>query len=183
MLATLCGRWHVLLLRGILAIVLGITAIVWPGVTLVSLVLVFGVFTLIDGVAGIALGIRGGPDGKLWWPMILMGVLAVAAGILTFAWPSITAMVLLAIIAVSAIFRGVFEIYAAIRLRKEIDDEWILGISGAAAILFGVLLIARPLEGAVAIALLLGAYMIAMGILAVALALRLRKMGHKLASK
>ena len=181
MLRTVCGRWWVLLLRGLAAIGLGVCAIAWPGITLLSLVFVFGTFTLIDGVAAVVLGIRGEEDGTVWWTVVLMGVLAIVAGIVSFAWPQITIAILLAIIAASAIVRGVFEIIAAIRLRKELDDEWILALSGLISILFGGLILYRPDAGLVAIVLLIGAYMLAIGVLAVALSLRLRRMQHKMA--
>ncbi len=182
MLPIICRRWWVLLLRGLAAIALGITAIAWPGITLVSLVWVFAVFSLADGIAGVVLGMRGEPDGTIWWTMIILGVLAMAAGILAFAWPGLTALVLLVIIAWSAIIRGVFEVAAAISLRKQIDDEWVLVLSGVLSIAFGALLLARPGAGALAMVLLIGAYMMALGVMAVALSLRLRKLQHKLAA-
>jgi uncharacterized membrane protein HdeD (DUF308 family) len=122
---------------------------------------------------------RGEPNGTVWWTMVVLGVLAVAAGVLAFAWPGLTLLVLLSIVAASAIVRGLFEIVAAVKLRQVIDDEWVLGLSGAASILFGVLLAARPGPGLVVIALLIGAYMMALGVLAVSLALRLRRLQHR----
>jgi uncharacterized membrane protein HdeD (DUF308 family) len=157
-------------------------AIVWPGITLFALVFVFAAFTLIDGAAAIVLGIRGEKDGTVWWTLVIMGVLAIIAGIIMFLWPPIALAALLAVIAAYAIVRGIFEVVAAIRLRKEIDDEWILAISGVASIIFGGLILYRPDAGLVAIALLIGAYMLAIGVLAVALSLRLRKMQHKLST-
>ncbi len=176
MLNTVCKRWWVLMFRGIAAIALGICAMVWPGVTLVSLVYLFGIFTIIDGVAAILLGFRGEADGTVWWTMVWLGLLAIAAGIAAFAWPGLSLLVLATIIAVSAIVRGAFEIFAAISLRKELDDEWILGLSGAMSIIFGGLIMFRPGAGLIAIALLIGAYMMALGVFAIALALRLRMM-------
>jgi uncharacterized membrane protein HdeD (DUF308 family) len=122
------------------------------------------------------LGLRGEPDGTVWWTMILFGFLAIAAGIAALAWPGLTALVLVTIIAVSAVVRGVLEIAAAFALRKEIDDEWVLGLSGLLSLAFGILLLVRPGEGALALVLLIGAYMVAIGVMAVALSLRLRKM-------
>jgi uncharacterized membrane protein HdeD (DUF308 family) len=176
----LAQRWWVLLLRGICAIAAGIVTIAWPGITLLALVTLFGIFALVDGAAGIVLGIRGEEDGTMWWTMIVLGVLSAGAGILAFAWPGMTALVLLAIIATSAIIRGVLEIIAAIRLRKDIDDEWVLGLSGLLSLAFGILLWVRPGEGALAVVLLIGAYMLALGVMAVALSLRLRRIQHKL---
>jgi uncharacterized membrane protein HdeD (DUF308 family) len=183
MLSALSQRWWVLLLRGICAIALGITAIAWPEITLISLVYLFGIFTLIDGAAAIVLGIRGESDGTVWWTMILLGVLAIAAAIVTLGWPVFAGLWLLAIIAATAIARGVLEIVAAIKLRKELDDEWILALSGAMSVLFGVLIFRHPGAGAVAIVLLIGAYMLALGAFAVALSLRLRRLQHKLAPR
>lgn len=184
MLRVICGRWWVLLLRGIVAILLGICAIAWPGITLLALAYVFAVFTAIDGVVALVIGIRGESDGTIWWTMVILGALAIAAGItaavMALTWPGLTLTVLLAVVAASAIVRGVFEIAAAIRLRKEIDDEWILGLSGLLSILFGTLILARPGAGLLAIALLIGAYMVALGVMAIALSLRLRRLGNKL---
>jgi uncharacterized membrane protein HdeD (DUF308 family) len=178
MLDAICRKWWILLVRGLAAIALGVCAIVWPGITLLALVFLFGAFTTIDGVMSIWLGIRGEPDGSIWWAMILLGALAIIAGIIAFAWPGLTLLVFLAIIAASAIVRGVLEIVAAIMLRKEIKGEWLLALSGALSIVFGGLLIYRPDVGLVALALLFGAYTIALGILAVALSLKLRRLCH-----
>ncbi len=179
MLTTVCKRWWVLLVRGIAAILFGICAIAWPGLTLLYLVTLFGVFSIVDGVAALILGFRGEADGTVWWTMVTLGVLAIAAGIVAFAWPGVTLYVLATIIAISALVRGTFEIYAAITLRKEIDDEWILGLSGAMSVIFGALIMFRPGAGLLALTLLIGAYMLALGVFAIALALRLRMMHRK----
>jgi uncharacterized membrane protein HdeD (DUF308 family) len=170
----------VLFLKGLCAIALGASAIAWPGITLLSLVFVFATFTIIDGVAALALGFRGEEDGSVWWTLVIMGLLAIFAGLLSFFYPQITVAVLLAIIAASAIVRGLLEVIAAIRLRKELDDEWILALSGLMSILFGGLILYRPDAGLVAIVLLVGAYMIAIGVFAIALSLRLRRVRHTL---
>lgn len=182
MLFTICKRWWVLLIRGLAAIALGICAIAWPGLTLLSLVFLFGAFSIIDGIAAIILGFRGEADGTVWWTMVILGLIAIAAGIAAYAWPGLTLLLLATIIAASAIARGVFEIYAAITLRKELDDEWILGLSGVMSIIFGLLIMFRPGAGLIALTLLIGAYMLALGIFAIALALRLRMMGRNWAN-
>ena len=176
MLTTVCKRWWVLLVRGIAAILFGICAIVWPGITLLYLVILFSAFTIVDGVAAMVLGFRGEADGTVWWTMVFLGVLAIAAGVIAFAWPGVTLLVLATIIAISAIVRGAFEIFAAITLRKELEDEWILGLSGAMSVIFGALIMFRPGAGLIALTLLIGAYMLALGVFAIALALRLRMM-------
>jgi uncharacterized membrane protein HdeD (DUF308 family) len=182
MLTTVCKRWWVLMARGIAAILFGICAIAWPGITLLYLVILFGIFSIVDGVAALILGFRGEADGTVWWTMVTLGVLAIAAGVAAFAWPGETLLILATIIAISAIVRGTFEIYAAITLRKELDDEWILGLSGAMSVIFGALIMFRPGAGLIALTLLIGAYMLALGVFAIALALRLRMMHRKWAS-
>ena len=182
MLRAASNRWWVLFLKGICAIALGVSAVIWPEITIVTLVILFGLFTLIDGAAAIVLGFRGEEDGTVWWTLVFMGVLAFIAGVFVFAFPAIAALWLIALIAATAIVRGIFEIVAAIRLRKELDDEWILALSGLMSILFGGLILYQPVAGAVAIVLLIGAYMIAIGALAVALSLRLRRMCLTLAA-
>jgi uncharacterized membrane protein HdeD (DUF308 family) len=176
MLSAIMQRWWILLLRGISATVFGVLAIVWPGITLLTLVIVYGVVALIDGVAGIALGIRGGVDGRTWWEMILLGLLGVIAGAVTFLWPGLTAVVLLVVIALWAIIRGILEIIGAITLRKIIQGEWLLILSGVLSIGFGLLLLLQPAAGALAVMWLIGIYMIAFGITTIALSLRLRRL-------
>jgi uncharacterized membrane protein HdeD (DUF308 family) len=182
MLASICKHWRELVFRGVLAVIFGVVTIMWPGISLRALIGVFAAFTFLDGVFGIAAGLKGGPEGKVWWPMLLMGVLAIGAGIATLAWPGLTALILLAIIAASAIMRGILQISAAISLRKQIDDEWVLGLSGTMSILFGILLIARPSAGALAVVLLIGAYMLALGIMEIALGMRMRRVSNKISS-
>jgi uncharacterized membrane protein HdeD (DUF308 family) len=180
MLQLIARRWWVVLLRGLAAIALGITAFVAPITTMIALVLVFAAFSIIDGAAAIVLGIRGEPDGTIWWTMIFLGVLAIAAGIAAFLLPGTAVVALLIVIAVSAIVRGVFEIAAAVALRKEIEGEWILALSGVLSISFGVLLMLRPNAGALAVIWIIGAYMTALGVVAVVLSLRLRSLAQKL---
>src|ERR1700742_469771 len=94
MLTTVCKRWWVLLVRGIAAILFGICAIAWPGITLLYLVTLFGIFSIVDGVAALILGFRGEADGTVWWTMVTLGVVAIAAGIAAFAWPGVTLLIL-----------------------------------------------------------------------------------------
>jgi uncharacterized membrane protein HdeD (DUF308 family) len=176
MLSTILQRWWILLLRGISATVFGVLAVVWPGITLLTLVIFYGVVALIDGIAGIALGVRSGVNGRTWWEMILLGLLGVIAGAVAFLWPGLTAVVLLVVIALWAIIRGILEIIGAITLRKIIQGEWLLILSGVLSIGFGVLLLLRPAAGALAVMWLIGIYMIAFGITTIALSLRLRRL-------
>jgi uncharacterized membrane protein HdeD (DUF308 family) len=174
MLDLLARRWWVVLIRGLAAILLGVLAVLMPAVTLVSVIFVFGAFTVGDGLMALIMGFSTHHNGRVWWEMVLLGVLAIIAGAVAALLPGLTALVLVYVIAISALVRGVFEIAAAIQLRKVIDDEWILILAGVVSLLFGGILLIRPGEGAIAMVILIGAYMIALGAMIVALSLRLR---------
>lgn len=165
-------RW--LFVRGIAAILFGILAFVWPGLTLLALVLLYGAYALVDGVSALVLAVRGRRRRETSvWPMILVGIAGIAAGIITFLWPGITALALLVLVAAWSIVRGVFEIIAAVRLRKEIDGEWLLGLAGVLSIVFGVLLVLQPGAGLLALVWLVGIYMIIAGVIYISLGVRL----------
>ena len=170
----LARYWWLILLRGIAAIVFGILAFIWPGLTLVTLILFYGAFVLVDGVLALAHAVMGGGMGSRWW-LALIGVAGIAAGILTFLWPGVTALVLLFFIAGWSIALGVFQIVGAIRLRKEIDNEWTLILGGVLSVLFGLALLIAPGTGALALIWVIGAYAIVFGVLYVMFALKLRK--------
>jgi uncharacterized membrane protein HdeD (DUF308 family) len=109
------------------------------------------------------------------WQVVLIGVLGIAAGVFTFVSPGLTAIALLVLIAVWAVVTGVFQIAAAVRLRREIANEWLLILSGALSVVFGVLMIANPGAGAMAVLWVIGAFAVAYGVLLVILAFKLRK--------
>jgi uncharacterized membrane protein HdeD (DUF308 family) len=170
------GRvWWLVLLRGIAAIVFGMLAWAWPGATLITLVLFWGAYALVDGVAALWAGWQTKDAGRPMWQIVLVGLLGIAAGVFTFVSPGITAIALLFLIAAWAIATGVFQIAAAIRLRKEIANEWFLILSGALSVVFGLLLFANPGAGALAVLWLIGAFAVAYGILLVIVAFKFRK--------
>jgi len=171
---TLARYWWLILLRGIAAIVFGVLAFIWPGITLVTLVLFWGAFTLVDGILALAHAIMGGNVGSRWW-LALIGVLGIIVGLLTFLMPGVTALVLLVFIAAWAIVLGVFQIVGAIRLRKEIDNEWTLALGGALSVLFGIVLLIAPGAGALGLIWAIAAYAIVFGVLMVLAALKLKK--------
>ena len=171
----LARNWGAIAVRGIAAILFGILAFVIPGLTLAVLVMLFGAYALIDGIFNIVAAIRRRANDPPWWALLLEGIVGVAAGVVTFAWPGLTAVTLLYIIAAWAIVTGVLEIVAAVRLRKHITGEWWLALSGALSIVFGGLIMAAPAAGALAIVLWIGAYAIVFGAILLALAFRLRR--------
>jgi len=154
--------------------VLGLITIVWPGITLGALVLLFGAYALIDGLLSLAGAVRAAENHERWGALLFEGLAGIAAGIVTFAWPAITALTLVYVIAAWALITGVFEIAAAVRLRKVLPGEWLLALSGFASLILGILMIAVPLAGALAIAFWVGIYALVFGALLVALGLRLR---------
>jgi uncharacterized membrane protein HdeD (DUF308 family) len=174
MLHTLVRNWWALALRGLVAVLFGLLTFLLPGITLVTLVLLFGAYSLVDGLCNVIAFFR---VASHHWALLIEGVIGIIAGILTFAWPAITAIVLLYLIAFWAIFTGVFEIIAGIRLRKAITNEWLLLVMGVLSLLFGVLILFAPGVGALAIVLWIGAYALVFGIFMLALAFRLR--GHQ----
>jgi len=176
LLHALVKNWWLFLIRGIAAIAFGVLAFMWPGLTLATLVLLYGAFALVDGVAAVIAAIRGGVPAPRWW-LALVGLCGIIVGVLTFAWPGITALVLLIFIAAWAIVMGLFEIVGAIRLRKEIDNEWMLILGGAVSVLFGILLLVQPGAGALALVWIIAFYAILFGILNIAFAFRLH--GHE----
>jgi uncharacterized membrane protein HdeD (DUF308 family) len=174
MLHALAENWWLILLKGICAIIFGLLALAWPGVTVLTLVLFYGAFALVDGVLALAAAIKGGVPAPRWW-LAVVGIIGIGAGILTFAWPGITALVLLFLIASWAIATGIMQIIGAIRLRKEIDDEWLLIASGALSVLFGIILVVQPKVGVLALVWVIGAYAILYGILLCGFAWRIHK--------
>jgi uncharacterized membrane protein HdeD (DUF308 family) len=173
LLAALSRYWWLVLLRGLFAILFGVLAFIWPGITLLTLVLFWGAFMLVDGVLALANAIMGGNMGSRWW-LALVGIAGIAAGILTFIWPGATVIVLLLFIAAWSIVLGIFQIIGAIRLRAEIDNEWWLVLSGVLSVLFGLVLVFAPMAGVLALIWVLGAYAILFGIMLVMLSFRLK---------
>jgi uncharacterized membrane protein HdeD (DUF308 family) len=169
----LATNWWAVALRGGLAILFGLMTFAVPALTLASLIWLFGAYAIIEGAVNLFAAARGHGQ-RPWWVLVIEGAASIGAGVVTFALPGLTALVLLYVIAARAIVTGALEILAAIRLRARIAHEWWLGLSGALSIAFGVLLMAAPVAGALAVVLWIGAYAVVFGALLVGLAFRLR---------
>jgi len=174
----LADRWWLLVVRGIAAVLFGILTLILPGVSLLALVYLWGAYALVDGFFNLMLGARRGRAGARWGWFIFEGILSIAAGVLTFAWPGITALVLLFLIAAWAVLTGIAEIAAAIGLRNILRHEWLLGLVGVLSIVFGIMLFARPRAGALAVASLIGIYAILFGTLLIGLGARVHRWSH-----
>jgi uncharacterized membrane protein HdeD (DUF308 family) len=177
MLDALARNWWLILLRGICALVFGILTFIWPGITLLTLIAFYGAFALIDGMLSIWAAIFGGNMAPRWW-LLIVGLLGVAAGLITLLMPGVTALVLLFFIAFWAIATGAMQIVGAIRLRKEIDNEWMLIAGGALSILFGVILLVQPGAGALGLLFVIGAYAVIYGVILIGFSLKLRAHGQ-----
>lgn len=174
MLHLLAKNWWALLIRGLVAIAFGILTFMWPGLTLIYLVYLFGFYALFDGIFNLVASFR--TPGE-HWAFILEGILGIVAAFLTFFWPGITAIVLLYVIAFWAILTGIFEIVGGVRLRHVIRNEFWLILMGILSILFGAFILIAPGAGALAIVIWIGAYALVFGVMMVILSVRLR--GHR----
>ncbi len=176
--AILGDNWWLLLLRGIAAIAFGVLALFWPAITLISLTLLWGAYTLVDGVFALWAAISGRANapamGPRWW-MAISGVVSILAGLAAFFWPGMTAFILLIFIGIWAIIIGVLTIWGAIQARKEIEGEWVLGLFGLLSIAFGALVLFQPGAGALSLIWTIAGYAIFAGVLLIMLAFRVRK--------
>jgi uncharacterized membrane protein HdeD (DUF308 family) len=165
MLQLLARRWWALALRGVIAVLFGLLTFFIPGITLISLVLLFGFYAILDGIFDIVSAMKA-PGHH--WPLLVEGIVGIVAGLVTFMWPAITAMVLVYLIAFWAILTGLLEIVAGIRLREVIANEMLLILMGVISTLFGILIIIFPGAGALAIIIWIGAYALVFGIILIA---------------
>jgi uncharacterized membrane protein HdeD (DUF308 family) len=182
MLTMLSKTWWVYLVRGVLAILFGILAFSRPALTLATLVIFFGAWALATGVFAIIAAFSAKKDHKDWWVLLLEGLLGIAVGLITFYAPGITAISLLWYLAFWAILTGIVEIVTAVRLRKEIRGEGWLMLGGAASIVFGVLLLARPGAGALALITFIGAYALVIGGILILASFKLKGLHGRLAT-
>jgi uncharacterized membrane protein HdeD (DUF308 family) len=176
MIETLKRHWWVSVIRGIAAIVFGVIAFAYPGLTLATLVLLFGAWVLIDGVFRVVGAIGHHASDPEWGFHLIIGIVGIIIGFLTFHAPQITALALIIYIAAWALMIGATEIALAIKLRREIKGEWFLILMGLASIVFAVMLLWNPLPGALALVWLIGSYAIIFGILGIFFGFRLRSL-------
>jgi uncharacterized membrane protein HdeD (DUF308 family) len=174
MVRSLSQNWWLLVLRGVLAILFGVLAFLWPGITLLTLIVMFGVYAIVDGLMAIVAGLSRTKESPRWWTFLVEGLIGIAAGVSALLWPGLATLVLVYIIASWAVFTGILEIVAAIRLRHEITNEWMLALGGLISVALGILLFFQPAAGSLAILWLIGSYAVIFGILLVILGFRLR---------
>jgi uncharacterized membrane protein HdeD (DUF308 family) len=170
----LARNWWLLALRGLVAVIFGVLAFVWPEVTILTLVYLFGAYAMANGILAFVVAYKAPKGYSRLGSLIVGGVISIAAGIIAFLLPEITALGLVILIAAWAIVTGVLEIVAAMRLRKVITNEWLLVLAGIASIAFGVVAFFMPSASALALMWWIGAYTLAFGVLLLVLAFRMR---------
>ncbi|ADD43491.1 HdeD family acid-resistance protein [Stackebrandtia nassauensis] len=170
----LARSWGLLVFRGVVGVLFGVMALFWPGLTVFTLVILWGAFAIVDGVAGIAMGVAGQAGDR--WIHIFFGVFSLLAGVVAFAWPAMTALVLLIFIAVWAIITGVTYLVTAWRVRHEVTGEWLLALTGVASIALGVVLLLQPTAGALGMVMFIGVLAIIWGAFTVVLGFRMRSL-------
>lgn len=177
MFVLLAKNWGWVLARGIFTIIFGAMAIFWPDITILAFVILFGAYAIVDGVTGIVMGMRR-DSGRGF--LIFMGILGVIAGLIALLWPGITAVALLWVIAIWAIVIGVASIVSGFGLSRDAGGRWLFILTGLAAVILGIVLLAKPGEGAVALVVTIGFFAIIWGLLTVLTSIRLRRLSKEL---
>ena len=179
MLAVAARHWWVLVLQGILGIVFGILAILFPGIALVTLAYVFAAWAIVTGVSHLIEGWRVAEHRGRSWPFAVMGGLGIVAGFLAALIPGITILGLVVLLGAWLVTQGAMEIYTAWRIRREITGEWIIALIGILRVIAGVIVLAMPVVGALLTVTLMAVWAIFGGVAALSLGFRLRRLaGH-----
>ena len=176
MLATAARQWWVLVLQGILGIAFGVVALLNPGITLVTLALLFGAWALISGISSLAQGWRVAEHRGRSWPFAVSGIVSILAGILAILLPPAAIGGLILFLGAWLVVSGVMEAYAAYEIRREIDNEWMLAFVGILRAALGALILVAPIVGAILVVTTVGWVAIVSGLFAIGLGWRLRRL-------
>jgi len=160
------GNWWAMVLRGLAAVLFGLAALSWPGLTLFVLLVCFGVYALVDGLLAFVAGIRA--SGGRRWLLLAEGTLGFLAGLVLF-WPGTTALVLVYVISAWAIFTGLLKVLMGVAFRRKIENGWLMILGGLLSVLFGIILGAMPGAGLVTLVWLVGVYALILGVALVVL--------------
>ena len=171
----LSENWWMVLIRGSAALIFGLLTWFYPFISILIMVMFFGVYALIDGVLGVVIAINGRRTHQDWWLMLIWGMVSILAGIMTFFVPGITWLVLITFIAIWSLVSGILQIIAAIRLRKSIRGEGWMIVAGMLSVLVGIILFVNPVQGGIALTWVIGVYAALFGVMNIALAFRLRR--------
>jgi uncharacterized membrane protein HdeD (DUF308 family) len=166
--------WWIPAIRGVIAILFGILALVWPGLTLLGLIALFAAYAFLGGAVSVIGALQNRKNDDEWWLLFMLGLVAIGAGVVAMTRPGLTALVLVLVMGANALVSGVLDIAAAIRLRKVMEGEWMLILSGVMSIAFGVLVFLFPGAGAMALIWLISLYAVLTGALLLGSAFRVR---------
>jgi uncharacterized membrane protein HdeD (DUF308 family) len=166
--------WWMLALRGAAGVLFGVLAILWPGITLLVLVALFAAYAFVTAIVSVSAGIQNRKTDKGWWLLLVLGIVAFAAGVVSVMYPDVTALFLVVLMGANALFTGALDIAIAVRLRKTIKGEWLLVLAGILSIVFGTLVLIFPGAGALALVWMVSFYSTFTGVLLLALAFRMR---------
>lgn len=169
------NQWGWIALRGVLAILFAVAALVYPVATVLAIAVLWGIFAVMEGITFLVTGWGMRKQGSLAWPYFLFGALGVLAGMAAFAWPGMTSIILVYIIGIWAVFGGVSEIFMAVGSRKHVERWWVLLLSGIISVLFGVFLMYAPLEGMLALVWVLAGFLVVIGVICLVFAVQLKK--------
>jgi uncharacterized membrane protein HdeD (DUF308 family) len=174
------NSWWLIVLRGVCAVLFGVLAFIWPGITLAALVILFGAFALANGILSVTASFQlpSGTSGR--GSLLVHGALGIIAGVITFFYPGLTALSLLFVIAAWAIITGIAEIVFAVKLRQVLPDEWLLILSGLLSVVFGALLVAQPGPGVLSVIWIIGGYAIVYGVSLLVAAYRLKRFAKEI---
>jgi uncharacterized membrane protein HdeD (DUF308 family) len=164
--------WWAVGLRGLLGIAFGLICLLVPSAAILALILLFSAYMLVDGVLAIASGIKAARSGERWSLLIFEGIVDIAAGVIAFLWPAITAVAFVILIAVWAIISGALMLTAAFTLKLD-HGRWWLALAAIASVIFGIVLLVAPVVGAVVLTWWLGAYAVVFGVFLLVLAFQL----------
>jgi len=166
-------NWWLIALRGLLGVIFGVVALIFPGATLLSFVLLFSAYMLVDGVFAIVAAVRAAREHARWGYLLLQGIASLATATIAFLWPGITVLAFILLIAAWSIVSGCLMLSAAFRI-DERHGRWWLAFGGILSLAYGVLLILAPLVGALVLTWWLGAFALIFGVALIILAFRLR---------
>lgn len=183
MLQALAKSWWIVLIRGVVAVLLGLMLWFRPESSLAVLVLFFGAWMLVDGVFTVVASIVGRKEQEDWGWMLVSGIMSVILGVLTLRAPGITAIVLVLYVAVWAMMLGISQIALGWRIRKETRDEWMLYLGGAVSLLFGISVLWNPGAGALSIVWMIALFALLFGISLIVLSLRLKGLAGRLSAR
>ena len=175
----LARSWWMLALQGSVAVLFGLLAVLWPGLTLLTLVALFAAYAIISGAVALYGAVTNRTMDSAWWLILLLGLVSVAAGVLAIFYPGLTALALVLLMGANALVTGILQIAMAVRLRKVVRNEWLLILAGIASTVFGALVLVFPGAGALALVWLISFYAVLSGILLLSLAFRVKGWGSK----